>query len=90
MREFIKRFPWGLVTFVLQVGLMLLLWLHTMSVKAAVEDRLKSYATREYVIDQARYHAEWSSEAVKRIDDKMDDMLSRIKRIEDNQIKGRQ
>jgi len=87
MGDLIKKTPWGLVTFVVQSALIVGMWLHTMSVKAEVDQQLRSYATIELLGAKEAAHAIWSAEAVKRIDGKMDDILARIKRMEDHQLR---
>ncbi len=82
MSDFIKKVPWGMVTFLLQIGLMVILWLHNLSVNAAVNERLKSYVTEGEMTMREESHKTWSNEAIKRIDGKMDDILDRVKRIE--------
>ena len=89
MSDFIKKAPWGLVTFVLQLALVIGLYLHTVSVKAAVQEQLKEYALKSFVVEQMKSHGEWSAEAVKRMDGKMDDMLERIKRMEEHQMRNK-
>ncbi len=89
MSDFIKRAPWGLITFVLQLALVIGLYLHTVSVKAAVQEQLKEFALKTYVNEQMRAHESWSVEATKRIDDKMTDILERVKRMEEYQMKGK-
>lgn len=57
-------------------------YMHSMSVKAAIVEELKEYVPRSEMNIREKAHADWSAEAVKRIDGKLDDALKRLERIE--------
>ena len=82
MSEFIKRVPWGLITFFLQAILIVGLWLHTLSVKAAVDETLKSYATKAYIQEKERAHADWAGQVLEKLDERYSESNRRLDSIE--------
>jgi len=83
MSEFIRKVPGWLVVFIAQLIIGAVVTLHTFSVKANIRDELKSYVTKEEAAQRERSHGEWIAEAVKRMDGKIDDVVQRLRRIED-------
>lgn len=86
MAEIIKRAPWGLITFVAQGVLMALIYLHSVSVKASIREELRGYVTREEATIKEKSNAELSTEVLKRIDGRLEDIVKRLDRIETKKL----
>ena len=93
MGEKLKRVPWGLVTFLANAGVAALIYMHTMSVNAAVDEKLKAYVTKEQSskiekTQQEQFEArekarlELAAEFTKRVDGRLEDVVKRLERIE--------
>lgn len=77
-----RKIPGWLVVFVAQLIIGAVITLHTFSVKASIQEELKAYITKDEVTQREKAHGEWSAEAVKRMDGKIDDVVRRLERIE--------
>lgn len=82
MAELIKKHQGWLLPLVFNLVIGSVIYLHSMSVKAAIVEELKDYVPRDELTLRENAHGAWASEAAKRIDGKMDDMIRRLERIE--------
>ena len=82
MADLIKRHGSWLMPLMLNLVIGTGVYLHSMSVKAAIVDELRDYVPRAELEMRENAHAAWAAEATKRVDGKLDDVLKRLERME--------
>jgi len=82
MADLIKKHGSWLMPMGLNLLIGAAIYMHSMSVKAAIVQELREYVPRLELDRREKAHGEWAAEATKRIDGKLDDVLKRLERIE--------
>lgn len=85
MADLFKKHQGWLLPVIFQLAIAGVIYMHTMSVKAALVEELKTYVNKEELAIREKSHDIWAAEAVKRLDGKMDDAIKRLERIENRQ-----
>lgn len=89
MADLLKKHQGWLFPVLFQIVITGAIYMHTMSVKAAMVEELKTYVSRDEMSIREKSHDIWASEAVKRLDGKLDDAIKRLERIESRQNRPR-